>query len=405
MAEWHVITGEYPPQPGGVSDYTRLVASGLAAAGDVVHVWCPHSDAAHPEDPGVVVHRELGGMRPRDLVRTNRMLNAFSGPRRILVQWVPHAFGFRSANLPLSLWIWSRAFSHGDRIEAMIHEPYLPMPQQKLRHAALAMVQRMMLSALLRAATRAWLAIPKWEEACRPYTFGRTLSFAWLPVISNIPVHNERKATGAVRARYAPERGFLIGHFGTCDGAIGATLRAIMPDLLVEHPERAILLIGRGAEQVRDQILHQHPELHGRVHTTGSLSSAEVSLHLAACDVMLQPYPDGASSRRGGLMAALAHGKPIVTTSGTLTESLWAETGAVVLAPAGNHLEIVASVNRLLADESERQRLGGAAACLYARHFDLANTIRMLRAATPQTGEDPSVSAFHISSGFPRRGC
>ena len=104
-------------------------------------------------------------------------------------------------------------------------------------------------------------------------------------------------------------------------------------------------------------------------------------------------------------MAALAHGKPIVTTSGTLTESLWAETGAVVLAPAGNHLEIVASVNRLLADESERQRLGGAAACLYARHFDLANTIRMLRAATPQTGEDPSVSAFHISSGFPRRGC
>src|SRR5207248_6476969 len=30
MIEWHVLTGEYPPQPGGVSDYTRQVARGLA---------------------------------------------------------------------------------------------------------------------------------------------------------------------------------------------------------------------------------------------------------------------------------------------------------------------------------------------------------------------------------------
>ena len=30
---WHVITGEYPPQPGGVSDYSRLVARRLAAEG------------------------------------------------------------------------------------------------------------------------------------------------------------------------------------------------------------------------------------------------------------------------------------------------------------------------------------------------------------------------------------
>ncbi len=27
---WHIVTGEYPPQPGGVSDYTEAVARGLA---------------------------------------------------------------------------------------------------------------------------------------------------------------------------------------------------------------------------------------------------------------------------------------------------------------------------------------------------------------------------------------
>jgi len=38
---WAILTGEYPPQPGGVSDYTRLVAEGLAVGGDEVHVWAP----------------------------------------------------------------------------------------------------------------------------------------------------------------------------------------------------------------------------------------------------------------------------------------------------------------------------------------------------------------------------
>src|SRR5579862_6625194 len=50
LMEWHIITPEYPPQTGGVSDYTRLVAEGLAEKGDVVHVWCPArvEDAPRP---------------------------------------------------------------------------------------------------------------------------------------------------------------------------------------------------------------------------------------------------------------------------------------------------------------------------------------------------------------------
>src|SRR5947209_3461982 len=36
---WHLVTGEYPPRPGGVGDYSALLAAGLAAAGGEVHVW------------------------------------------------------------------------------------------------------------------------------------------------------------------------------------------------------------------------------------------------------------------------------------------------------------------------------------------------------------------------------
>ena len=58
---WHVITGEYPPQHGGVSDYTRQIARGLADLGDAVHVWAPPVESggngSAASDRGVTVHR------------------------------------------------------------------------------------------------------------------------------------------------------------------------------------------------------------------------------------------------------------------------------------------------------------------------------------------------------------
>src|SRR5882762_4234650 len=117
MPEWHLITSEYPLQNGGVSDYTFNVAAGLAAEGDKVHVWCPPANGLMPNTKGVVVHRELNRLTPLDLLRVGKMLSEFSSPRRLLVQWVPHGFGYRAMNLPFCLWLWSRARRHQDKVE------------------------------------------------------------------------------------------------------------------------------------------------------------------------------------------------------------------------------------------------------------------------------------------------
>src|SRR5579883_195141 len=61
---WHLITCEYPPQIGGVSDYTFLMARELARAGEEVHVWCGAASGDYPESPGVSVHRELRRFSP-----------------------------------------------------------------------------------------------------------------------------------------------------------------------------------------------------------------------------------------------------------------------------------------------------------------------------------------------------
>ena len=104
----HILTCEYPPQPGGVSDYTHLLAGGLAAAGEEVHVWGPAADGPAPDQPDVTVHRDLGGFRLADLGRMDRALNAFPRPRRLLLQWVPHGYGWRAMNVPLCAWLGER---------------------------------------------------------------------------------------------------------------------------------------------------------------------------------------------------------------------------------------------------------------------------------------------------------
>ena len=87
--------------------YTGQLARALAAAGDDVHVWCP--GGARPVARGVSVHAALGSHVAADLRRVDAQLDACPGPRRLLVQWVPHGFGYRSMNLWFCLWLARRA--------------------------------------------------------------------------------------------------------------------------------------------------------------------------------------------------------------------------------------------------------------------------------------------------------
>ena len=85
------------------------------------------------------------------------------------------------------------------------------------------------------------------------------------------------------------------------------------------------------------------------------LGERDASAHISACDLMLQPYPDGISTRRTSAMVGLAHGRALATTSGHLTESLWAESGAVAISPVNEPLENAGLVSHLLLDVEASQ--------------------------------------------------
>jgi glycosyltransferase involved in cell wall biosynthesis len=377
--QWHLIAPEYPPDPGGVGDYTCLVAARLAEAGDDVHVWCPGMPDAPRPVSGATVHAERNRFTASDLRRVGQQLDRFPAPRRILVQWVPHGYGYRSMNLPLCLWLWGRSRCSGDRVELMVHEPFLAFGEGSWRQNIPALVHRAMTMILLRAAQQVWVSIPQWKERWRPYALGRRVPFEWLPIPSNIGVVGRPSGVQAVRGSFAPCGELLIGHFGTYGPPVAAVLEPLLLRLAGELKDRAVLLMGFGSDAFRERIVGLRPEAGSRIHATGPLAPEDLSCHLAACDLLVQPYPDGVSSRRTSLMAALSHGRPVVATEGRLTEPFWGGTRAVALAPVGDVQRFLELLRQLSSDAGHRRRMGQAARRLYQERFDISHTIAGLR--------------------------
>lgn len=384
--DWHLITCEYAPRIGGVADHTRLIALGLAAEGDRVCVWCPAAEGGVPDaDGGVTVRRELGSLRPSDLRRAGRALNEFGAPRRLLVQWVPHGYGYRSMNVWFCVWLWARSVLRGDEVTLVVHEPFLAFGEGSRRQDAVALVHRLMTMVLLSSARRVWTTIPEWEECWRPYALGRRVPFGRLPVSSTTPVTASAEEAAATHALYATAGSLLVGHFGTYGRHVSRSLARLVTRLLsVTGDGCAVLLIGQGSEALLEELWGTHPRLANRVHATGTLAPKALSRHLAACDLLVQPYPDGVSARRTSVMAGLAHGLAVVTTKGRLTEGLWQESGAVALAPAGDDDALLDEVRRLLASPESRARLGEAARKLYRERFDISHTVATLRGAADE---------------------
>ncbi len=381
----HIFTGEFPPVSGGVSDYTALVARSLAAQGEAVHVWTSGS-VITPTEPGVTVHRTQAEFTPEGLRQFDSELNHYPSPRRILVQWTPHSFGFRSLNPFLPLWLWKRAFFQKDHVEVMAHEPFLAFGEGTWRQDLAAIVHRVNIVVLLAAASKIWLSIPAWESALRPWCLRRSTEFAWLPVPSNVATDRDHSVP---RLRGSCP---VVGHFGSYRPDIA---RLLMPALrqILPQSDAAILLAGSGSLEFHSRFLTENPRFESRLIIAGELSSSGVTRVLSACDIMLQPYPDGISTRRGTAMTALALGLPVVSNLGRLSEPFWAAARPIALAASSHPDDLAFSTLELLGNSERRSELARRARSVYQARFDIRHTISALLPATAQAGKSSRVAA------------
>ena len=406
-ATWALISGEYPPQSGGVSDYTALLAGALAEAGDTVHVWAPATAGASPRVTAVTVHPlpgRFGRHARRQMTSELAALAAAGAAPRLLIQYVPHAYGRKAMNLGFCHWVWQHR-----QLEpwVMFHEVAFPTPVRwHLRHRVLAWTTQRMAVWMYRAAARSFVATPAWSEWLdRLAPGGRAPQ--WLPVPSNLPEPRAEAVTAARREwgtaladgsgtdsgiASAMEIGVVsvIGSF--CGGVADYTragLERLVPALLAADPGRIAVLAGGDGLRVRAAILAAAPALRARVFAPGYLTPAATAALLAACDLIVQPYPDGVSGRRGTAMAALALGVPLLTNSGRFTEPRWRDAAAVALVPIGDATALLTTAAALLADPTRRRQLGAAGRQLYQDYFAISHTVRALRTAAASLAAHP----------------
>lgn len=360
---WHILTSEYSPDLGGVADFSAVLQGVLPGE---VHVWVPGAAGAHS---AANVHR-IGGVFDRPArARMGRALNRVHGPRILLLQWVPHGFGRRSMNLGFCLWLWRRVRFRGDALEVIVHEPFLS-DIRNVRQRLVALAHRIMIAIIFNAARRVHVSIPSWRDSAERFAFGRALGFETVPITPGIAPVNDPSAVEQVHLKLAGP-GRLVAHFGACTGAMLPMLERVVPSLLRETPDARFMLIGSESDAARKVLMRLAPDVADRVVATGPLSDGEVSVHIQAADLLIQPYPDGVSSRRTSTTAALRHGACVVTTSGHLTESFWSEDGAVALEPVQDVASLVKRAKALLVDDLQRAEMGMRARELYEQRFSV----------------------------------
>ena len=172
-----------------------------------------------------------------------------------------------------------------------------------------------------------------------------------------------------------------MGHFGSYGDDVAQELAPVLIALLSADEAVRVLLVGRNSGAFADKLLKGRPECAGRVHASGVLPQLDVVAALKACAVLVQPFPDGVTTRRTSVMAGLAAGVATVTTSGRLTERVWRDSDAAVLVPAGSVEAMRDAALGLLQHPSSRQERATAGQRVYGERFAIDRSVDVLTGA------------------------
>jgi glycosyltransferase involved in cell wall biosynthesis len=347
------VTGEYPPMEGGVGAYTFELAKALRNQGARVSVLTGVA-ASGPAAADITVYPVVERWRPA-IWRSVPELAREIGADWIHVQYQTAAFGMNPA-INFAPQRWRRALGDGIGLAWTYHDlllPYLfPKAGDRLR--------RWVTERPLHTADLTIVTNQADYMALVPKAGDRAKRLVKIPIGSNITgveLTPDERASRRASLGYGPDD-IVLAYFGFLNRSKGGlTLIRAVHRLAEDRDAIRLLMIGErvGASDPTNYAYLQEVEalirelgLEDRVRWTGRLSDQEVATALNACDVLLMPYEDGASLRRGTLMAGLANGCAIVTTTPqTPTPELVDERDLMYAAP-GNDKALAIVTNRLL---------------------------------------------------------
>lgn len=348
------VTGEYPPMQGGVGAYTEKLALALGELGADVAVFTTKltentaisgiTGDIPSTFPRIYPQFSRWGWKTGDKVeRLTKQIRA----DWVHVQYQTAAFQMHPA-INLAPYIWRK---RGLTVAWTYHDLLVPYLFPKAGEGLRNWITR-------RPAQDAHLTVVT-NEGDRQQLDGRARRLAKIPIGSNIQGQSlspARRRERRAQLGYG-EADLVVGYFGFLNRSKGGlilveTLAGLVKAGLPAH----LLMIGEevGAsdptnyaylQEVKAQIASLG--LTQRVQWTGRLPDEAVGEALNCVDVLLMPYLDGLSLRRGTLMAGLANGCAIVTTHPQSPTPELVDGRDLLLVPPGDAQAAVHAVQRL----------------------------------------------------------
>lgn len=377
------ITGEFPPMPGGVGHYTRILAERMGAQGHTVRVLTRSgSDCDNVDITGVP------GWGLKNVLNIKAWADEHAHDI-INLQ-------FQTAAFDMSPWIHFLPSILDQPIVVTFHDlrhPYLFPKAGRLRD--------WVVTHLARSADGVIATNPEDDRV-----------LAHLPLRSVIPIGSnimcEASPEGSAgrwrESLSTADSSTLIGHFGFVQAIKGIDfLVDALSELRANGHDVRLLFIGGGSNAVdagRDNSYRESLEerirdkgLDDVVYWTGYLPEAQVAACLQEVDVVTLPYLDGASYRRGSLMAAINYGCAIVTTHPTVEHETFVHGENIWLVDRRSAAAISDAVAHLIQNPQTVERLR-AGARRHRLRFDwdviACDTLAFFAAVLRKTGRQPT---------------
>lgn len=370
-----LICPHLPPRICGVGDYTARLATELANQG---HSVCIATAEPAPDNIGGCEVKSFA--MPWASSAFSEMARWFSGKKldRIILQYTPQLYAPATLGVHPALAVFIGRLKRvlGVPIIVTVHEAHYPVGIDA-RGVLLGVPQFFQFNAIAASADKAFFTYTPTKEKTARRLFWRKHRFAYSPVGSNIPVANSISAESrtifeAVRSAI-PEKQKILFHFGGAHPTrqFDFTFKAFQEALSSLGNESVVLVFAGLTRQSCEQVARAtgYDNLLPFIRALGVIPSEVASLWLKASTLVLSPFSDGISTRRGSAMAAFAHGCAVIGTRGTSTDASIDWDSFCALAPSNNANAFVDETVGLLTDPARAQALGKRAEQYYENAF------------------------------------
>ncbi len=339
-----LVTAKLPPTKCGVGDHTAMLAKRFVSAGHQVSILTGQGTNAD-SIKGVAIRKDVpnwGTMYWRHIAGAIDKAN----PDAILINWVPQLYTPKGVSLGLALAARHLA-KRGHKVYTMLHELWIP--SHTIKRFLASAIQQSAVKWLVEASVHVGVSTRAWMPLLQKRFAKHSSKFGFLSVGSNIGINQQPADAQKLRDSLGIQSADKIVLVFSPHGS------GKMPELIENVWEAVggkkgihLVVVGQVEPMFRDVLMSS---VHGKkVHLLGYLADSKVSDWLSSADVLLAPFTDGASTRRGSVLAAISHGLPVVTTRGHLADEESLAEPAVRFADQESN-EVVIALEKMLERE------------------------------------------------------